>query len=69
MAYETIDRDQIDDIMAGKEPREPTGWTDMDSDDTDDRSGDVKAEEDSEQKSKQSGSDADESIGGTADQH
>ena len=26
--YETIDRDQIDDIMQGKEPRQPDGWTD-----------------------------------------
>ena len=26
MHYETIDSDQIDDIMAGKEPREPSDW-------------------------------------------
>ena len=26
MHYETIDSDQIDDIMAGKEPREPSNW-------------------------------------------
>ncbi|MGE8296425.1 MAG: ATP-dependent zinc metalloprotease FtsH [Pseudomonas sp.] len=26
MKYETIDSDQIDDIMAGREPREPRGW-------------------------------------------
>jgi cell division protease FtsH len=26
MVYETIDSDQIDDIMAGREPREPEGW-------------------------------------------
>ena len=26
--YETIDRFQIDDIMAGREPRPPKGWTD-----------------------------------------
>jgi cell division protease FtsH len=26
MLYETIDSDQIDDIMAGREPREPTDW-------------------------------------------
>ncbi|MEM8498088.1 MAG: ATP-dependent zinc metalloprotease FtsH [Pseudomonadota bacterium] len=26
MLYETIDSDQIDDIMAGKEPREPSDW-------------------------------------------
>ncbi|MEE4245883.1 MAG: ATP-dependent zinc metalloprotease FtsH [Kangiellaceae bacterium] len=28
MKFETIDAQQIDDIMAGKEPREPEGWTD-----------------------------------------
>ncbi len=26
--YETIDSDQIDDIMSGKEPRDPDGWND-----------------------------------------
>ena len=28
MKYETIDSDQIDDIMAGKEPRPPADWND-----------------------------------------
>ena len=28
MKYETIDANQIDDIMAGKEPRAPDGWND-----------------------------------------
>jgi len=28
MLYETIDASQIDDIMAGREPREPEGWGD-----------------------------------------
>jgi len=28
MKYETIDRHQIDDIMAGREPRPPEGWND-----------------------------------------
>jgi cell division protease FtsH len=28
MKYETIDSDQIDDIMAGKQPRPPRDWTD-----------------------------------------
>ena len=28
--YETIDRDQIDDIMAGKPPRPPADWSDQD---------------------------------------
>ena len=26
--YETIDSNQIDDIMEGKEPRPPAGWSD-----------------------------------------
>ena len=29
--YETIDADQIDDIMAGATPREPKGWSDDDN--------------------------------------
>jgi cell division protease FtsH len=31
MKYETIDSDQIDDIMAGKQPRPPADWHDDDS--------------------------------------
>ena len=30
LKYETIDEPQIDDIMAGAEPREPKGWSDDD---------------------------------------
>jgi cell division protease FtsH len=30
MKYETLDTDQIDDIMAGKSPRPPSGWSDDD---------------------------------------
>ncbi len=30
MKYETIDREQIDDIMAGREPRPPKDWEDRD---------------------------------------
>jgi cell division protease FtsH len=30
MKYETLDTDQIDDIMAGNEPRPPHGWSDDD---------------------------------------
>ena len=33
MKYETIDSDQIDDIMAGKVPGPPTDWVDDDKDD------------------------------------
>jgi len=32
--FETIDSDQIDDILAGKEPREPSDWMDDDNDGT-----------------------------------
>ncbi len=32
MKYETIDADQIDDIMAGKQPRDPEGWDDNNQD-------------------------------------
>ena len=32
MKYETIDADQIDDIMAGKQPRDPEGWDDNNND-------------------------------------
>lgn len=34
MKYETIDSDQIDDIMDGKVPRPPSGWDDHDNDGT-----------------------------------
>ena len=33
MTYETIDKDQIDDIMAGIKPRPPKGWDDNSDDD------------------------------------
>jgi cell division protease FtsH len=32
MKYETIDSDQIDDIMTGKQPRDPEGWDDNNQD-------------------------------------
>ncbi len=35
MKYETIDSDQIDDIMEGKDPREPQGWGDNNQKDGD----------------------------------
>tara|TARA_B100000900_G_scaffold120088_1_gene101388 strand:- start:522 stop:2435 length:1914 start_codon:yes stop_codon:yes gene_type:complete len=34
LIYETIDKDQIDDIMAGIKPRPPKGWDDKDDDNT-----------------------------------
>ncbi len=73
MKYETIDRDQIDDIMAGKEPREPKGWADIDYSDKDGGSSSSVSSEDStdsvDKSEKKSSDDSDKPIGGTADQH
>ena len=72
MKYETIDRDQIDDVMAGKDPREPKGWSDIDPSDPEDGSGvsiDKTAEKKQDSDKKDSADDADKSLGGTADQH
>ncbi len=55
MKYETIDGEQIDDIMAGKQPRPPQNWGDDDVD----TGGAVAEEEDS----------GDDKIGGPAGQH
>ena len=58
MQYETIDSDQIDDIMAGRTPREPAGW------DGDDNNGSAQANA-SEEDTKDSKS----PIGGPAGEH
>ena len=34
MEYETIDADQIDDIMNGNKPRPPADWSDSNNDDS-----------------------------------
>ena len=57
MDYETIDADQIEDIMSGNTPRRPASWNDDDQD----QSG-------AGENSKKS-SDADSSIGGAASEH
>ena len=57
--FETIDSDQIDDIMAGKPPREPSDWMDDDS-----GGPPVAAEGDDVEKSKTDGA-----IGGPASSH
>jgi len=71
LKYETIDRDQIDDIMSGKSPREPKGWADLDIDDTDDSSNNednsVKEKEDKTDTTSEKKSDSD--ISGAAEQH
>jgi cell division protease FtsH len=58
MLFETIDSDQIDDIMAGREPREPSNWS------NDAGGGDADAGVEAED-SKDSGS----PIGGPAGEH
>ncbi|MEE9342809.1 MAG: ATP-dependent zinc metalloprotease FtsH [Gammaproteobacteria bacterium] len=60
MKFETIDSDQIDDIMEGKEPRAPQDW----DDDSQNRPGSGAATDDKDDKDK--GSDP---IGGPAELH
>ena len=60
--YETIDSDQIDDIMAGKPPRPPEDWDD------DQTRGSGKAAQ-TEEESKKGTSDGGDPIGGPAGQH
>ncbi len=70
MKYETIDRAQIDDIMAGKDPREPKGWSDIDYSDKDGGSSvSSENETDTQDSSEKKDPSDDKSIGGTADQH
>ena len=66
MEYETIDTDQIDDIMAGKKPRPPADWTDRS--DNNSGTGAVNSEQDSKD-SKNSKSDSSGKIGGPAGEH
>lgn len=54
MKYETIDADQIDDIMEGKTPRQPASWSD---DDNNAGGGGVKAAGDSDAESSDSAAD------------
>ncbi len=57
--YETLDSDQIDDIMTGREPREPQNWGDDDRDSAS-RTPDVASD---------GPKDADSAIGGPASSH
>ena len=59
--YETIDRDQIDDVMAGRPPRPPADWTDQD------RGVKTTASESAVVKEKKP--DTDTTIGGPAGEH
>ncbi|WP_177420038.1 ATP-dependent zinc metalloprotease FtsH [endosymbiont of Lamellibrachia barhami] len=56
--YETIDADQIDDIMTGKKPRPPADWDESDSDDSEKPSGEAPASDGSS-----------DTIGNPANQH
>jgi len=64
MKYETIDSDQIDDIMEGKPPRPPKDW--IDESDSEPSSGDGGLKADTSEKPK---GDASDGIGGPAGQH
>lgn len=65
MEYETIDADQIDDIMEGKKPRPPADWSDTDSSNSD--SGGSSAAE--SKKEKKEDIDGSGTIGGPASEH
>ena len=60
--YETIDSDQIDDIMDRKKPGPPAGWEDSDDDDAD--ANKVEKEQTEEKSDKGAGP-----IGGPAGEH
>ena len=61
--YETIDANQIDDIMAGKEPRQPQDWDDQDS------TGNGQPVDKQEGTQEKKDSAPDKPIGGPAGQH
>ena len=61
--YETIDSDQIDDIMAGRKPRPPQGWDDSQSP----GSGDAASADDTGKR--KDAPDGGDTIGGPAGQH
>lgn len=64
MKYETIDAEQIEDIMSGKEPREPKDWTKTSSNDNDGPSSGraVKSESENTQNQNKSEDDSEENL-------
>jgi cell division protease FtsH len=64
MKYETIDKYQLDDLMARKVVREPKGWDDMSP-----PKGGAKVEVTEEKNEKDKDNKSDPSIDGTAEQH
>ena len=65
MKYETIDKEQIKDIMAGKKPQPPADWAGTDLDSNDDDDGDTAAPEEKAKKDDK----GEGSIGDPASQH
>ena len=65
MKYETIDADQIDDIMNGEQPREPAGW----SDDDDNISGTTGGGEIDEERARKDTDSKGPTVGGPAGEH
>ncbi len=65
MKYETIDADQIDDIMNGEQPREPAGW----SDDDDNISGTTGGGEVDEERARKDTDSKGPTVGGPAGEH
>lgn len=64
MEYETIDADQIEDIMGGKKPRPPADWSDSNDNDSGSNETEEKLKKTDEKDTGQSGK-----IGGPAGEH
>ncbi|OOY37737.1 ATP-dependent metalloprotease [Solemya velum gill symbiont] len=67
MKYETIDKKQIEDIMSGKTPRPPEGWTEPDDDQS--GSGQSAASKDEDVSDEKGAKKDDGTIGDPASQH
>jgi cell division protease FtsH len=67
MKYETIDSNQVDDLMAGKEPRPPSDWIDSDDESNTPTSNGKDSGSKAASKGKESGGDS--KIGGPAGEH
>ncbi len=67
MKYETIDSNQVDDLMAGKDPRPPSDW--IDSDDESNTPSDAGKDSGAEAASTNKKTGGDSKIGGPAGEH
>jgi cell division protease FtsH len=63
MKYETIDSNQVDDLMSGKEPRPPSDWIDSDDNSS------TPTDKGNKKASKEKSSSGDSKIGGPAGEH